>query len=220
MIHGSGLLALFTTTAICLQTAKEFIEDKVQTYKDFTAYKVAKTLIKLPYELTLTYVSIIESYADEYKMEHAGEEAQWFHYPYFCVASVRYISMRMTGYFNECIKERYRDTTLRDIVTQIDDQTIEVLYEWKKQPYTFRVDIDKMLMKEMTSAEAMLEDGSVVDVTKRVKELLGPLEDWHHLVYTPQMFGWKRLKVNKFDSDELEHVTIEYVGDDKMPGLH
>jgi len=220
MIHCSGLLALFGTTALCIQTAKEFIDDKVQTYKDLTAFKVAKTLLKLPYELALTYVSIIESYADEYKMEHANQEAQWYHYPYFCIASVWYISMRMTGYMNECIKQRYRDTTLRDIVTQVDDQTIEVLYEWKKQSYVVRVDIEKMLMKELTSAEAILEDGTVVDVTKRIKELLGPLEDWHHLVYTPQMFGWKKLTLNKFDSDELEYVSIEYVGDDKMPRLH
>jgi len=220
MIHGSGLLALFTTTAICIQSAREFILNQVESYKDLTAYKVVKTIVKLPYELVLTYASIIESYADEYKMEHDGKEPTWDKYPYFCFASVWYIWIRMTGYLHECIRERYRDKTLRDSVTQVDEHTIEVVYEWKKHHYVVQVVIDKMQMREFVSAVATLPDGSTLDVTKKVKELLGPLEDWHSISYTPRKLGWTKLILTRFDSVQLSDVATVVHADEPLLKLH
>ena len=168
---------------------------------------------KIPYELALTYVSIVESYADEWKIDHRGAEAGWYWYPWFCVASVYYIALRMVGYMYERAKEHFRDKTLRDAVKRVNENTIELTYEWKKQTYVIRLGIDKMQMRQFKRAVAIVQHKDVeteVDVSEPIRELLGPLENWHHHSYTVEMFGWKKLVLHMFNTEEFESYTIEY----------
>jgi hypothetical protein len=203
------------------------IQSSIKSYCTW-AYEVAYKIVyklgyKIPYDLGMTYVGVIQSYIDEYKLEHNDELPKWYWFPYFYVASIWYILYCSKTVFNNKMKEIYRDKRLLDCVENHNNEYLKVNYEWHGVQYSLYVKIDKFVMRDLVRATTAIknQDDTIeyVDCTKAICKLLGPSEDWHRIQLTPKMIGYNNLQLCKLDNETYEVIETNFDANDVLPPI-
>lgn len=223
----------YETFMSCYESTKQYVtQQSYQSYVDrikswgLYGLDIAtnigyKIFYKIPYDLGMTYVGVVESYVDEYKLENNNQLPTWYWFPYFYVASIWYMLYCSKTVFNNKMKEIYSDKQLKQCVENHNNEYLKVNYEWHGIQYCVVVKIDKFVMRDLVRATTKLNDKPEisVDCTKQISQLLGPSEDWHRVQYTPQMLGYNNLQLYKLDNDTYELVEMNFDANDILPSI-
>ena len=211
------LLSVWSGLLLTFQLYKsKFVDfDREEFRKKYQYEWWYRVFLKSPYDLWMTYWGVFDSYIDQHVVYYK-QKPDMLWYPYFFFATFGYMAYSSLHILDGKLREHYRDKSLAESVRQIDNNTIEVTYEWKKQLYHIRVPIDRMQANQLVSASAVCKEGKQHDITKLLKKYLGPVEDWHNLEYAPTHFGYKSITLSKLDPEEFEMKVQSYDENDVM----
>jgi len=98
-------------------------------------------------------------------------------------------------------------------------------YVFERNVYTILIQHNRfhhaVLVKAVATYNRYNPDDTMdtVDVTARIRALLGPGENWHHQPLTPQMLGYESLLLSRLDREEFEVVDGVYGSGERLPAL-
>ena len=182
----------------------------------------------IPYELTMTYLGIWDSYVEDYRDFHNKQLPPWWYHPYYIVGSACW----MVWCAPSILKKKFElsiETTNphRQVVTQHDPESIRITYEYQNKIYHIVKRTNAIGISELCSIQGIPKIGCVVgipsaeykDVTEELKPYLGPDEDWHTLELTAGRLGYKALKITKVDSDTFDLIERTFEENDPLVAI-
>lgn len=159
-----------------------------------------------------TYISILTMYVVEYT-EKNKRDPEWYHYFVFVLQVIVYCSSYLICLVTLKLKSAEKGS---EAVKVINNRLLVLTYAWNGKEYKIQIPVDKMNTSEFVKAEiGGGGDGSiVVDVSKEIKPFMGPLEDWHGLVYTPASFGYSAVTITTMNSESFEVTAKTFKRDE------
>ena len=159
-----------------------------------------------------TYISILTMYVIEYT-EKNKRDPEWYHYFVFVLQVIMYCISYLICLVTLELKSVEKGSEAMKV---INNRLLVLTYAWNGKEYKIHVPIDKMNTSEFVKAEiGGGADGSiVVDVSKEIRPFMGPLEDWHGLVYTPASFGYSAVTITTMNSESFEVTAKTFKRDE------
>ena len=122
------------------------------------------------------------------------------------ILTIQYVTIDIFSILYEYTRVLLKLNLSSNLVHTISGKEIEVEYLYSGKPFRFRTKIKRGPNKYLVKS---VYDNSDVDVTDKVKQYLGPGEDWHGHDLTVKQLGFESLKF-------ILNNDKEVVCDDKL----